>query len=120
MLWIDIVLTLIRILNQLYTLMPIKIWIQIRPVPQVVLMLENLKILTFIYSRTSLHRFFFLVSISGVIIFNILDIILKFSGKVSFCCNRSGSAGPDADPVIDISVVYLDSDDVFVRQNDEK
>ena len=37
--------------------------------------------LTFIYNNVSLHCFIFLFSVMDVQIFNILDNILKFSGK---------------------------------------
>ncbi len=62
----------------------------------------------FIHSTCSLHCVMFLVSVIDVILFNILDCILKFSGKgyslaFSFGLNRSGSSQmmtirPDVDP----------------------
>jgi hypothetical protein len=49
---------------------------------QVLHMLENQKLFfTLIHSSASLHCLLFIVSVKGVIIFNILDRILKFSGK---------------------------------------
>ncbi len=59
----------------------IRIWI----LPQVLQMLENLKIWTFIHSSASLHCFNFLASVIMTGIFSISDIILElFEKKFSF------------------------------------
>jgi hypothetical protein len=55
--------------------------IQIRILPQVLKLLENLIKKKIIHSNAIYIVFIFLVSIISVITFNILDIILKFSGK---------------------------------------
>ncbi len=60
--------------------MPIKIRIRILPHDLHKLERPNL-FFTFIHNISSLHCLIFLVSVIGVINFNILDIILKFSGK---------------------------------------
>jgi hypothetical protein len=56
--------------------------IQIRILPRIIHMLEKLKIcLTYIHNSASLNSFTILVSVKGVLMFNILDSVLKFSGK---------------------------------------
>jgi hypothetical protein len=77
------VLMMIRIRIRLFIVMSIRIW----TLHQVLHMLENKNKKTFFHtsfhSCASLHCFIFLVSVTSVIIFTILDIILKFSGNYS-------------------------------------
>ncbi len=70
--------------------MPIQIRIRIgikamliltRILPQVLIMLENWIFFTFSHSITSLKCFIFLISVKYIIIFNILDSMLKYSVK---------------------------------------
>ncbi len=60
----------------------IAFWCRSRILPQVLHMMENKNLsYTFIHSCASLHCFIFLFSVIAVIMFNILDSILKFPGK---------------------------------------
>jgi hypothetical protein len=66
--------------------MPIQIRIRIRILPRVLHMLENQKFSSEFYSQqchASLHCFFFLINVIGVIIFSILDSKLEFLEKYS-------------------------------------
>ncbi len=57
-------------------------YFDVDPDPTVLHMLGNHKfVVTFIHSSTGIHCFIFLGSVTGVIIFNILDTILKCSRK---------------------------------------
>ncbi len=59
----------------------IRIRIRIRIQTQVKHKLEDVNFFPFIHSIASLHCFIFLISAKGVIIFSILDSILKFYWK---------------------------------------
>jgi hypothetical protein len=62
--------------------MPIRILMSMQILPQVLQMLENPKIIsTVIHISASLHCFIFLVIVTGVLVFNILEIIFYFVWK---------------------------------------